>query len=293
MSNDHDQNKENVSANTNVVEHDSTNWKPSEKSADAEQVTQANVETVNNEQNESSSEISQPDNKENEVTNSNDRQRAVAMGAKLSPEARDEAIAEQKERSNIPDPVTTETANADVELTTEDAVMGVGVDIGEAMQLGQGISNTLQINKDLFVDMMDTYSPRIVVQFIVPAGNIDTGIDYREAHVAEDGTEYNRNLTIAVPKEGKPGGLMYDSVMELVTKASEFNNLEFNLVSESNLMDSMGQFVMRRFVSALSENPFPLDVEDMPVTVAVDSSGANAHETGPAIWKLKIADMND
>ena len=128
MSNDHDQNKENVSANTNVVEHDSTNWKPSEKSADAEQVTQANVETVNNEQNESSSEISQPDNKENEVTNSNDRQRAVAMGAKLSPEARDEAIAEQKERSNIPDPVTTETANADVELTTEDAVMGVGVD---------------------------------------------------------------------------------------------------------------------------------------------------------------------
>jgi fumarate hydratase class I len=28
----------------------------------------------------------------------------------------------------------------------------------------------------------------------------------------------------------------------------------------------------------------------MPVTVAVDSTGANAHETGPAIWKLKIAE---
>lgn len=286
MSNDHDQNKENVSANTNVVEHDSTNWKPSEKSADAEQVTQANVETVNNEQNESSSEITQPDNKENEVTNSNDRQRAVAMGAKLSPEARDEAIAEQKERSNIPDPVTTETANADVEveLTTEDAVMGmgVGVDVSEAMELGQGISNTLQINKDLFVDMMDTYSPRIVVQFIVPAGNIDTGIDYRELHEAEDGTEYNRNLTIAVPKEGKPGGLMYDSVMELVTKASEFNNLEFNLVSESNLMDSMGQFVMRRFISALSENPFPMDVEDMPEQLGFNAfTSAGLHQDDP------------
>ena len=32
-------------------------------------------------------------------------------------------------------------------------------------------------------------------------------------------------------------------------------------------------------------------VEDMPVTVAVDSTGANAHETGPAIWKIKIAEM--
>jgi fumarate hydratase class I len=36
---------------------------------------------------------------------------------------------------------------------------------------------------------------------------------------------------------------------------------------------------------------YEFDVEDMPVTVAVDSSGANAHETGPAIWKVKIAEM--
>ena len=36
---------------------------------------------------------------------------------------------------------------------------------------------------------------------------------------------------------------------------------------------------------------YEFDVVDMPVTVAVDSSGANAHETGPAIWKIKIADM--
>jgi fumarate hydratase class I len=37
---------------------------------------------------------------------------------------------------------------------------------------------------------------------------------------------------------------------------------------------------------------YEFDVEDMPVTVAVDSSGANAHETGPAIWKVKIAEQN-
>jgi len=38
---------------------------------------------------------------------------------------------------------------------------------------------------------------------------------------------------------------------------------------------------------------YEFDVVDMPVTVAVDSTGANAHETGPAIWKIKIAEMTN
>ncbi len=33
---------------------------------------------------------------------------------------------------------------------------------------------------------------------------------------------------------------------------------------------------------------YEFDVKDMPVTVAVDSQGVNAHETGPAIWKVKL-----
>jgi fumarate hydratase class I len=33
---------------------------------------------------------------------------------------------------------------------------------------------------------------------------------------------------------------------------------------------------------------YEFEVEDMPVTVAVDSNGESAHVTGPAIWKLKI-----
>ncbi|MCH1919745.1 fumarate hydratase [Shewanella sp. A3A] len=33
---------------------------------------------------------------------------------------------------------------------------------------------------------------------------------------------------------------------------------------------------------------YEFDVEDMPVTVAVDSNGVNAHDTGPAVWKVKI-----
>jgi fumarate hydratase class I len=33
---------------------------------------------------------------------------------------------------------------------------------------------------------------------------------------------------------------------------------------------------------------YEFDVEDMPVTVAVDSSGTSIHQTGPREWQLKI-----
>lgn len=36
---------------------------------------------------------------------------------------------------------------------------------------------------------------------------------------------------------------------------------------------------------------YEFEVEDMPVTVAVDSNGANAHQIGPDTWKVKIAEM--
>jgi fumarate hydratase class I len=37
---------------------------------------------------------------------------------------------------------------------------------------------------------------------------------------------------------------------------------------------------------------YEFEVEDMPVTVAVDSTGANAHDQGPAIWKAKIEELD-
>ncbi|KPU82692.1 fumarate hydratase [Psychromonas sp. PRT-SC03] len=37
---------------------------------------------------------------------------------------------------------------------------------------------------------------------------------------------------------------------------------------------------------------YEFEIEDMPVTVAVDSDGNNVHAFGPAIWKAKIADLN-
>lgn len=37
---------------------------------------------------------------------------------------------------------------------------------------------------------------------------------------------------------------------------------------------------------------YEFEVKDMPVTVAVDSQGNNAHETGPAIWKINIANQS-
>ncbi len=30
------------------------------------------------------------------------------------------------------------------------------------------------------------------------------------------------------------------------------------------------------------------EVKDMPVTVAVDSTGESVHQTGPAVWQAKI-----
>ena len=35
---------------------------------------------------------------------------------------------------------------------------------------------------------------------------------------------------------------------------------------------------------------YEFEVEDMPVTVAVDSEGESVHKTGPVIWKKKIAE---
>jgi fumarate hydratase class I len=36
---------------------------------------------------------------------------------------------------------------------------------------------------------------------------------------------------------------------------------------------------------------YEFEVEDMPVTVAVDSCGTAVHETGPREWKERIAEM--
>ncbi|HIF9168351.1 TPA: fumarate hydratase [Photobacterium damselae] len=38
---------------------------------------------------------------------------------------------------------------------------------------------------------------------------------------------------------------------------------------------------------------YEFEVEDMPVTVAVDSDGVNAHQTGPDTWRIKIAEMQN
>jgi fumarate hydratase class I len=36
---------------------------------------------------------------------------------------------------------------------------------------------------------------------------------------------------------------------------------------------------------------YEFEVEDMPVTVAVDSHGESVHETGPKEWRVKISEM--
>jgi fumarate hydratase class I len=36
---------------------------------------------------------------------------------------------------------------------------------------------------------------------------------------------------------------------------------------------------------------YEFEVKDMPVIVAVDSTGQSIHQTGPAEWKIRIADI--
>jgi len=36
---------------------------------------------------------------------------------------------------------------------------------------------------------------------------------------------------------------------------------------------------------------YEFDVKDMPVTVAVDASGASVHQSGPADWAKRIRDF--
>jgi fumarate hydratase class I len=36
---------------------------------------------------------------------------------------------------------------------------------------------------------------------------------------------------------------------------------------------------------------YEFDVQDMPVTVAVDSNGTSVHNTGPKEWRVKIASL--
>jgi fumarate hydratase class I len=36
---------------------------------------------------------------------------------------------------------------------------------------------------------------------------------------------------------------------------------------------------------------YEFEVKDMPVTVAVDSTGESVHETGPSIWAQKIKEL--
>jgi fumarate hydratase class I len=36
---------------------------------------------------------------------------------------------------------------------------------------------------------------------------------------------------------------------------------------------------------------YEFEVQDMPVTVAVDSHGESVHQTGPAEWSMRISEM--
>ena len=48
---------------------------------------------------------------------------------------------------------------------------------------------------------------------------------------------------------------------------------------------------MVAFADLGMEAIYEFDVQDMPVTVAVDTSGESVHITGPKIWQAKIREQ--
>ena len=51
------------------------------------------------------------------------------------------------------------------------------------------------------------------------------------------------------------------------------------------------QLVVLAFEDLGMEAIYEFEVQDMPVTVAVDSNGISVHQTGPAEWSKKIVEL--
>ena len=81
------------------------------------------------------------------------------------------------------------------------------------------------------------------------------------------------------------------------TVASIKNNKSIYLMAVGGAAYLVSKAIKKAKVVAFEdlgmEAIYEFEVEDMPVTVAVDSDGNNAHTAGPAIWKAKIEELDE
>ena len=184
--------------------------------------------------------------KENDVTSQveRDRQRAVAKGATLAPEAREEAIAEQAERSNTNQP---EPETVSVEVTTE----AEPVSVEEAPVFSANPTAMLS-------DVIEIMRPNMKLHIMVPLIAREEADDYELE--GEDGETYNLRNPIAAPKDDKPAGVIHAQLHSILEAAAEFNNADFFALAESMQQLVMLEVIAQRFQEGVAGD-FPINMD--------------------------------
>ena len=229
-------NQQNTSENTNVVE-------PTSVETVVEQTTEQ--ETVNNTQNTSSTETESLT-KDSEMSSESEKLRQRQINAGMSPteQAREEMIKEQEQRtgasnpapqveSTVQEPVTvSQTENVSENVHTESGLPEMPVQEVE-------LASARPMFSDLFVpDSMELYTSNIRLHLVIPVAS--TSILSKKVKTIEVGDqEFNIRNTLARPVKGKPAGLMFNALNELLSTADTYNNQRFYYAGDALTLENM------------------------------------------------------
>lgn len=187
--------------------------------------------------------------KENDVTSQveRDRQRAVAQGATLTPDAREAAIEEQAKRSNTNQPEP-EPELVNVEATTE--IELVSPEPAPAFSAHPTA---------MLADVIEIMRPNMKLHIMIPLIAREEAEDYTLE--GEDGEDYNLRNPLAAPKDDKPEGILYSQLTTILEAAAEFNNADFFALAESLQQLVMLEVIAQRFQEGVaSDFPISMDV---------------------------------
>ena len=88
-----------------------------------------------------------------------------------------------------------------------------------------------------------------------------------------------------------PGGvLLYETFAQGNETVGKPSRADF-LLAPGELLRAFASLRVVAFEDLGMEAIYEFEVQDMPVTVAVDSNGTSVHTTGPAEWSKKIVEL--
>ena len=226
-------NQQNTSENTNVVE-------PTSVETVVEQTTEQ--ETVNNTQNTSSTETESLT-KDSEMSSESEKLRLRQINAGMSPtdQAREEMIKEQEQRTGAPNPAPQVESTVQEPVTvsqTENVSENVSFESEMPVQEVE-LASARPMFSDLFVpDSMELYTSNIRLHLVIPVAS--TSILSKKVKTVEVGDqEFNIRNTLARPVKGKPAGLMFNALNELLSTADTYNNQRFYYAGDALTLENM------------------------------------------------------